>query len=164
MDDLAHARAVCDRLGPAFCLTWVKGADAADALRRVGAGPGRTARDAGAWAVVAEVGPGSSSDDDLIRTASRGTEVVSLLCHAQPHFAYAVDGVTVTAFDPAYPAVETAWGREPELLRPLMTALELRVPDDEADTAWQDAIPRAIVLAQRVTGVRVPLDITAPLP
>jgi hypothetical protein len=40
-----------------------------------------------------------------------------------------------------------------------MTALELRTPVDEADTSWTDATPRAVVLAQRITGVRVPLDL-----
>ena len=50
-------------------------------------------------------------------------------------------------------------GLRPEFLRPLMTALGLRAPADEADTAWADATARAVVLAQRITGVRVPLDV-----
>ncbi len=159
VDDLAHARTLCDRLGPTFCLTYVKGADAPEALRRLGDAPGLRAVDAGAWSVVLEAGGSATSDDDLICAASRGAEVVSLLRHDPAHFAYAVDGVMVTAFDPAYPAEETVWGSDPELLRPLMTALELRTPVDETDQAWQDAPARAVVLAQRVTGVRVPLDI-----
>lgn len=161
MDDLAHARALCDRLGPTFCLTYVKGVAPREALRRMGASTGVRAVPAGAWSLVAEVGGSDTSDDDRIRVASRGAEVVSLLCHELGHFAYAVDGVTVTAFDPAYPAEETAWGSDPVLLRPLMTALELRPPVDEADTAWHDATARAVVLAQRITGVRVPLDLAS---
>jgi hypothetical protein len=157
VDDLAHARSLVDTLGAPFCLTYVKGAGAAGALGRLGAGP--VAWDAGAWSVVVEPGGTRTSDDAVIRAASVGTEVVSLLHHSPDHFAYAVDGAVVTAFDPAYPAEETVWGSDPELLRPLMTALGLRPPADEADTAWEDATARAIVLAQRITGVRVPLDI-----
>ncbi len=157
MDDLAHARALCDRLGATFCLTYVKGVAAAEALRRMGAG--RLAWDAGTWALVVETGGTSTSDDELVRAASRGTEVVSVLCHTQPHFAYAVDGGTVAAFDPAYPGEETAWGSDPGLLRPLMAALGLRTPVDETDLAGEDAPARAIVLAQRITGVRVPWDL-----
>ncbi len=159
MDDLAHARALCDRLGPTFCLTYVKGVAPQEALRRIGAGTGVRAVPAGAWSLVAEVGGSSTSDDEMICVASRGAEVVSLLHHDPGHFAYAVDGATVTAFDPAYPAEETVWGSDPGLLRPLMTALDLRPPVDEADTAWQDATARAVVLAQRITGVQVPLDV-----
>jgi len=39
VDDLAHARALCDQLGELFCLTYVKGVDAAEALRRLGGYP-----------------------------------------------------------------------------------------------------------------------------
>lgn len=159
MDDLAHARALCDRLGPTFCLTFVKGADAREALRRLGDAPGLRAVDAGAWALVLETGGSATSDDALICAASRGAEVVSLLGQDPAHFTYAVDGRTVTAFDPAYPAQETTWGADPGLLRPLMTALELRTPVDEADDTWRDAPARAVVLAQRITGVRVPIDL-----
>jgi len=72
------------------------------------------------------------------------------------HFGYVVDGTTITAFDPGYPAEETTWGEDPRLLRRLMDALELRPPSDESERAWQDAEARAIVLAQRITGVRLP--------
>lgn len=157
MDDLAHARALIARLGTPFCLSYLKGLDAAAASARMGAGV--VAWEAGAWTLVVEPGGGRTSDEAVVRSASRGTEVVSLLHHTQDHFAYAVDGTTVTAFDPAYPAEETVWGSDPEFLRPLMTALGLRTPADEADTAWEDATARAVVLAQRITGVRVPLDV-----
>ena len=157
MDDLAHARALVERLGAVFCLGYLKGVDATEALRRMGAGV--VARHAGAWTLVVEPGGTRTSDVGLIRVASRGTEMVSLSHHGVDHFAYAVDGTVVTGFDPAYPAEETAWGSDPGFLRPLLTALGLRVPTDEADTAWQDATARAVVLAQRITGVRVPLDI-----
>ncbi len=160
VDDLAHARTLCDQLGATFCLTYVKGVGAREAMRRMKAErPGPVGWDAGTWSLVVEPGGTAMSDDALVRTASHGTEVVSLLCHSQAHFAYAVDGTTVAAFDPAYPAEETVWGSDPGLLRPLMTALELRTPVDEADTSWTDATPRAVVLAQRITGVRVPLDL-----
>ncbi|MFI7547820.1 DUF6461 domain-containing protein [Actinoplanes sp. NPDC049599] len=173
MDDLAHARALRDQLGETFCLTYVKGVDAEAALRRLGGCPDtvRTLPDGdvagpplavalalGTWSVVIEPGGTRGADHALLEVASRGTAAVSVLRHDQAaaHFGYAVDGATVTGFDPGYPAEETIWGADPQLLRPLMDALGLRPPSDESQSAWQDAEARAIVLAQRITGVRLP--------
>ncbi len=182
MDDLAHARALCDQLGATFCLTYVKGADAVEALRRLGGCPdtirertveevtGRResfaagfpqvamAIELGAWSVVIEPGGVPGSDHGLLEAASRGTEAVAVLRHdrAAAHFGYAVDGTTITGFDPGYPAEETIWGADPKLLRHLMDALGLRPPADESERTWEGAEARAIVLAQRITGVRVP--------
>ncbi|GLY98541.1 DUF6461 domain-containing protein [Actinoplanes sp. NBRC 103695] len=69
------------------------------------------------------------------------------------HFAYAVGGETVVAFDPGYPAPETMWGSDPGRLSHLMNALGLRPPDDDADESWQDSDARALLLAERVTGL-----------
>lgn len=174
MDDLAHARLLCDQLGETFCLTYVKGVGAAEALRRLGGypdtiregpadeGAGRphvaVALELDAWSVVIEPGGVLGADHALLEVASRGTAAVSVLRHdaAAAHFGYAVDGTTVTGFDPGYPAEETIWGADPRLLRHLMDALGLRPPADESESAWQDAEARAIVLAQRITGVRLP--------
>lgn len=174
MDDVAHARALCDQLGATFCLTYLKGVDAAEALRRLGGYPDTirerpgaevtgqpriaAALELGGWAVVIEPGGVLGADHALLEAASRGSAAVSVLRHdaGAAHFGYVVDGVTITAFDPGYPAEETVWGEDPGLLRHLLDALELRPPSDESQRAWQDAEARAIVLAQRITGVRVP--------
>jgi hypothetical protein len=182
VDDLAHAQALCDELGELFCLTYLKGAGAGEALRRLGGCPDtirertrdevtaqRESADAGfpavavalelgAWTVVIEPGGSLGAGHPLLETASRGTAAVSVLRHdrAAAHFGYAVDGTTVTGFDPGYPAEETIWGADPTMLRHLMDALGLRPPADESQQTWQGAEARAIVLAQRITGVRVP--------
>ncbi|GAA3343655.1 hypothetical protein GCM10020358_43770 [Amorphoplanes nipponensis] len=174
MDDLAHARALGDELGGTFCLTYLKGVDAPAALRRLGGCP-ETVRERtgaeltasprlaaavrlGAWSVVIEPGGALGADRALLEAASRGAAAVCVSRHAGAagHFAYAVDGTTVTGFDPAYPAEETVWGSDPGMLRRLMDALGLRPPSDESERTWEDAEARAIVLAQRITGVRLP--------
>ena len=182
MDDLAHAQSLCDQLGEIFCLTFIKGVDAREALLRMGGYP-ETFRDRtigelseraqsfdagypamaaamrlGAWSVVIEPGGGLGAEHALLESVAQGTTAVAVLRHddASAHFSYAVDGTTVAAFDPGYPAEETIWGSDPGTLRHLMDALGLRPPDDESDTAWTQAEARAIVLAQRITGVRVP--------
>jgi hypothetical protein len=167
VDDLAHARALCDQLGDPFCLTYLKGVDAAEALRRLGGHqdtpPDREPRlafavELGAWSVVIEPGGTLGADHALLEEASRGSAAVSVLRHGAraAHFGYVVDGTTITAFDPAYPAQETTWGEDPQFLRRLMDALELRAPADEHERGWHDAEARAIVLAQRITGSRLP--------
>jgi hypothetical protein len=167
VDDLVHARALCDELGDPFCLTYLKGVDAAEALRRLGGhqdtvddGPARLAFavELGGWSVVIEPGGTLGADHALLEAASLGSAAVSVLRHgaAAAHFGYVVDGTTITAFDPAYPALETTWGEDPQFLRRLMDALELRAPTDEHEDGWHDAEARAIVLAQRITGARIP--------
>jgi hypothetical protein len=42
------------------------------------------------------------------------------------------------------------------LLRPLMRAVGIRRPEDENDSPWEDAEAKAVVLAQRITGGRLP--------
>jgi len=173
VDDLAHAQALSDQLGEIFCLTFIKGVDAPEALRRMGGYPDTVrerrldeladpamaaAVDLGAWSVVIEPAGALGADHALLESAARGTAAVSVLRHdtASAHFGYAVDGTTVAGFDPGYPAEETVWGSDPGLLRHLMDALGLRPPNDESETTWTEAEARAIVLAQRITGVRVP--------
>ena len=173
-----------DQLGELFCLTYVKDADAPGALRRLGGCPDTVrerapeevtgqrqsaeagypdvavALELGNWSVVIEPGGALGADHGLLEVASRGTAAVSVLRQdrAAAHFGYAVDGTTVTGFDPGYPAEETTWGADPGMLRHLMDALGLRPPSDESDREWQDAEARAIVLAQRITGARIPGD------
>ena len=128
MDDLAEARALCERLGDSYQLLYVKGPDGWSVTRSAtGAAP---ASAPGGEAVAVSRGEGAA------------------------HFEYAVGGETVTAFDPGYPAEETMWGTDPGRLAHLMTALGLRPPVDEFEDTWRDADARAIVLAQRITGLK----------
>ena len=85
---------------------------------------------------------------------SRAVEIIVVSRTPQSsHFAYVVGGETVVAFDPGYPAPETMWGSDPGRLSHLMNALGLRPPDDDADESWQDSDARALLLAERVTGL-----------
>ncbi|MFI7601913.1 DUF6461 domain-containing protein [Actinoplanes sp. NPDC049681] len=174
MDDLAYARTRVAELGPAFCLTFVKGVDEREALQRMGAYPDTVAERDGArldghaaaaivgrWTVVIEPGGAAGADHLLLEKVSRGTEALSLLADdkASPRFTYAVGGSTAVAFDPAYPAPELTWGSDPELLRHLMQAIGLREPAGEDEETWRDAEAKALVLAQRLTGARLPEEL-----
>ena len=128
MKDLAEAQAWCERAGPSYALLYVK--------------------DGPAWSVM----PGSPLSA-AAASAPVGEAVALSRSPGSSHFEYAISGETVTAFDPGYPAPETMWGSDPGRLSHLLTALGLRPPGDELDETWKDADARAIVLAQRVTGV-----------
>ncbi len=173
VDDLGHARSRVAALGARFCLTFVKNADVEEALTRMGALPGTVqerqpdelpryaaAVPLGRWTLVVEADGASNGDHVLLEAVSRDTEAVSVLrdASAAPRFTYARDGVTAVAFDPSYPSPELTWGAEPELLRHLMQALALREPAGEDDETWHDPEAKALVLAQRLTGARVPAD------
>ncbi|AGZ42475.1 hypothetical protein AFR_21015 [Actinoplanes friuliensis DSM 7358] len=164
-------------MGEIVCLTFVKGLDPAAALLRMGGyadslrvreaaeigevmdsfegGYPRMAAalDLGAWSLVLEPDGFSGADDSLLRVVSRGTETVSVLRHdyASAAFAYAVDGEIVAGFEPGRPEA-------PAHLQPLLAEVGLRVPSGEGDDTWTDAVARALLLAQRITGVTVPPD------
>ncbi len=172
-----------DQLGDIFCLTFVKGVDEAEALRRMGGYADTSARrtgaelgelmgdfDAGfpqmaaalslgAWSVVIEPEGFEGSDVDLLESVSRGTEALSVLRHdyASPQVAYAVDGVAVAGFDPDFPGDDRMWGTDPGTLRPLLleAGLDGLAPDEDS---WEPAGPRALVLAELVTGTAMPVD------
>jgi hypothetical protein len=132
VDDLVQARALCDRLGESYRLLYVKGPDG--------------------WSVSrSETGAAEAS-------APAGEAVAVSRAPGSANFEYAAGGETVTAFDPGYPAAETMWGADPGRLSHLMNALGLRAPLDEYEDTWKDADARAIVLAQRITGIK-PADI-----
>ena len=125
MRDLEDARALADRLGESYQLVYLK--------------------DESGWSV-------SVSEDS--RAASPAAEMILVSRTPQSgHFAYVVGGETVVAFDPGYPAPETMWGSDPGRLSHLMNALGLRAPDDDADESWRDSDARALLLAERVTGL-----------
>lgn len=115
----------------------------------------------GRWTLVVEADGGSGGDHVLLEAVSAGSEAISVLrdASAAPRFTYARSGVTAVAFDPSYPSAELTWGAEPELLRHLMQALALREPGGEDDETWRDPEAKALVLAQRLTGARVPAGV-----
>ncbi|UQU61719.1 DUF6461 domain-containing protein [Couchioplanes caeruleus] len=173
MDDLGYARSRVAELGGRFCVTFVKGVDEREALARMGAYPDTVGERAGAqltghaaaltagrWTLVIEPEGAAGSDHVLLEAVSRGTEAVSVLRDdaATPRFTYAVKGTTTVAFDPSFPSPEVTWGTDPGLLQHLMQAAGLREPAGEDEETWRDAEARSLVLAQRITGVRVPED------
>ena len=157
MDDLERARTVSTQLGDLYSLIYVKDTDPEEVLRRTGASA--PAVDLGGWTVVIEPGADRGADHDRLEEVSQGTEAVAVVRDdaRSPFFGYAKDGTMICAFDPSYPAAETMWGSDPEMLRSLMYALGIRSPDDENDEPWVDAEAKAIVLAQRITGKELPL-------
>lgn len=171
-DDLTYAKMLCDQLGGIFCLTFVKGLDESQALLRLGGRPEtvrmRTPEEldsadagmavalpSGSWTVVIEPRGGHGAEDAALLAVSQGTAAVAVLRHddAAPHFGYAVDATMIAAFDPGYPAEEVIWGSDPGQLSQLLQVVGLW---PAADDAWKEAEPRAIMLAQRITGVTVP--------
>lgn len=162
------------RLGAHFCLTFIKRADPTEALRRMGAypdtlgvreaaAPFAAAVELGAWTVVIEPGGSLGADDPVLRAASQGSAAVTVLRNddAEPFFGYAVDGTTVSAFNPGYPADEAMWGSDPGQLHHLLPAVGLREPAEDDEGSWRLAVPRAILLAQKITGTTVPPDVLA---
>jgi hypothetical protein len=180
--DLDGAVAFCDDLGEVFCLTLIKGVDEVEALRRMGAYPDtlalRTGEDLSAliadfetgypkmaaaltigdWAVVIQPDGFETADELLLERVSVGTEVLAVLRHdyACPQVTYTVDGTTMLSFDPSYPDVDLMRGADVNAVLPLLHELGLR---DPAHAEYEDDsrtdVPKAMLLAQRITGVRL---------
>ncbi|NUT47753.1 MAG: hypothetical protein HOV94_10665 [Saccharothrix sp.] len=189
VDDLSWADAYAGDerwLEEIFCLTFVKGVDEAEALRRMGGLADTTATRAmadigrlrtyddgypdvasalslGGWTVVFE--PQGFEGSHLVATLSRGTEAVSVLRHdyASNSFGYAVDGELVTGFDPTFPAHRH--GADPDRLLPRMLEVGFVDDEDEEDDGRFDApIARSLLVAEHITGVLPTLEaLTAPL-
>ncbi|WP_238008960.1 DUF6461 domain-containing protein [Dactylosporangium sp. AC04546] len=152
-----------EEFGEIWCLTFVRGVDGREALRRFGAYPETAAprtleelgemklsfdagyptvaavTEVGGWAVVLEP-EGFEAAHTLLEAVSVGTEAVSVLRHdyASDRFGHAADGVLLTGFDPDRPG--RRWGAEPD--RHGVFGEE----DDERDDAW------ALALAGRLAG------------
>lgn len=169
VDDLAWADAYPGQgktLGEIFCLTFIRGVDPAEALRRLGALPDtvvpRTWSDIGAlhnfdagypemasalplgtWTVVFE--PDGFNGSHLTTTLSSGTEAVSVLRHdyASPAFTYAVNGELITHFDPTSP--DYRYGTDPDRL--LTRMQEAGFTKEDGDTT------RSLRLTEQLTGV-----------
>ncbi|GAA3290856.1 hypothetical protein Dvina_29450 [Dactylosporangium vinaceum] len=171
---LEQASALCDALGEIFCLTFVRGVDAREALLRFGAYPDTFAEldleameerresyaegypamagaiSHGEWAVVLEPS-GFEGTGSLLEAVSAGTEAVAALRHdyASPRFAYAVDGTEIAGFDPEWP--QRTWGADPDRLldRRRAAGLEPAGPDDPSP---DEAVARAVLLAAGIAG------------
>jgi hypothetical protein len=155
-----------------YCLTFIKGVDEGEALRRMGALPDtlrpRTVEDVaedalsfdagypryafalnlGAWTVVIEPGGFEGAGHTMLPALSTGTEAVTVLRHdyAADHFAYAVDGTYITGFEPLFP--DQRWGDDPDRLLDQMRAAGFDPDDEDAN-----GLPQALVLAGLITGV-----------
>jgi len=175
VDDLAWADAYPGQgptLGEIFCLTFIRGVDDTEALRRMGGLPDtvatRTWSDIGTmhnfddgypemalalplgtWTVVFE--PDGFNGSHLTATLSRGTEAVSVLRHdyASPAFAYAVDGELVTHFDPIFPAHR--YGADADRLLARMHDVGFTTAED--DDNFDAATGRSLRLIEQLTGV-----------
>ncbi|WP_199516827.1 DUF6461 domain-containing protein [Nucisporomicrobium flavum] len=184
MADLVRAEALFYRLGDIFCSTFIKGVDEAEALRRMGGYADTFARRSeaeldelmddfdegyprmaaalalGAWSVVVEPYGFEGSDVALLESLSRGTEALSVLRHdyASPQVAYAIDGTVVAGFDPDFSAGDRMWGSDPAALRPFMRDAGFADSSADDEDSWEPAGPKALVLAELVTGTRMPAD------
>ncbi|MGW0589815.1 DUF6461 domain-containing protein [Streptosporangium sp. NPDC002607] len=172
-------------LGDLWCLTFIRGLDEAEALRRVGAEE-RSIRPLtyeelideglfpntllagrlGDWAVLIEESGWDALD--AVETLSVGSEAVSVLRHdyATNRFAYAVDGEVVTSFDPMIPAWR--YGSDPDRLVGLMRDVGFDpayVPGDGADedngerAVEHPIVDGALMLVARLTGVMLTQEV-----
>jgi hypothetical protein len=159
-------------LDGAFCLTFARGIDEAESLRRFGVDPATLCRLDNAaeaaersfeqiivaghldgWVFVLEENGFEGSRAGVLRAVSAGTEVVSVCTnvHDSADFHHAVDGAVRTGFDPYRPA--RRWGTEPDALLPLMAEAGLAGSED---TGLADGgIDGALRLADRMTGVHL---------
>lgn len=171
-------------LGEIFCLTFVRGVDGVEALRRMGGlldtVATRTWEDIGdlhnfddgypdvasvlplgEWTVVFE--PDGFNGSHLTPVLSRGTEAVSVLRHdyATPAFVHAVDGELVTHFDPTFPA--DRHGADPDRLLTLMHEVGFTTTEDDPDRFAGDT-GRSLRLVEKLTGVLPTFEaLTGPL-
>ncbi|MEV4179806.1 DUF6461 domain-containing protein [Nonomuraea sp. NPDC049709] len=172
-----------DLLGEIFCVSFFRGLEPAEVLRRFGAGrPGREMTfhelrvkvwesagigndyvgvvQVGEWGVAVEPGGFQAVLAEPLTGLSRGCEVAAVGRHdyAADRFVYAVDGKVVTSFTPHLPG--TRWGSDPDRINELMreTGLPPEELDEEAwEATWDDMftnrISRAFSLAAKITGV-----------
>ncbi|MFD9949445.1 DUF6461 domain-containing protein [Nonomuraea sp. NPDC059023] len=143
-------------LGDSWCLTFVRGLDEAEALRRLGAAEGsirpltyKRMTDEGlfprtvlaghldGWTVLIERNGSEATAPDAVRALSAGTELISVLRndYATDLFVYAVDGERLTSFDPRKPAWR--YGTDPDRLLNAMReeGVDPSYPRPENDSA-----------------------------
>lgn len=171
-------------LGEIFALAFVRGVEPLDALRLIGGLPDTLAQRTpeqigqlhtyehgypevvsalalGEWTMLLQ--PTGFWLVHLVDALSRGTEALAVLRHdyASPSFDHAMDGTVVTAFNLNYP--DQRHGTDPDRLLPLMRQAGFDPDDDEGQ--YEQAISRALRLAELITGVLPTFDqLSAPLP
>lgn len=147
-----------------YSVTFIRGRDPAEALRRFGSGAGRDmsfaeltsevgdfvmvtgggegggyvgVAAAGDWCVAVEPSGWSAAIDERLARLSAGSEVVSVMRHdyADDHFAYAVDGTVITSFGPVTP--DDRYGADKDRLNHLMREVGLPPDDTEDDDEWE---------------------------
>ncbi|GAB1819433.1 DUF6461 domain-containing protein [Herbidospora sp. RD11066] len=169
---------------PIFTITWVRGWDVHETLKRLGVPETTTytwadlyRRDqetsshsdyvvvapAGDWTMALQIGGWWYAFDPDLCTATRGGgEAVSVMRHDYSHgqFTHSVDGRSRTYFSICEPG--TRWGGTPDALIDLMREVGL---DPEADDhlSRTEALPKALALAGRLTGVPFHDQFTEPL-
>ncbi|MFI6786962.1 DUF6461 domain-containing protein [Nonomuraea sp. NPDC050383] len=123
---------------------------------------------AGDWCVALELFGWEAAMRDTLATLSSDGEVVAVLRHdyANHHVAYALDGETVTSFNPYMPDMRS--GCDPDRLNELLREVGLPLKPATGDEDWNDlyatAIARSFHLAARITGIVLTPDIlTGPL-
>ncbi|RJL32077.1 DUF6461 domain-containing protein [Bailinhaonella thermotolerans] len=91
-------------------------------------------------------------DVEMTRRLSPGTTTARVSAvSADWDFSYAADGEVIVFFDPAYPGDRE--GADPDAIADAMSAVGM-VPTSE-DEPDEDAIPKALILAEHVTGVHL---------
>ncbi|MBB5075986.1 DUF6461 domain-containing protein [Nonomuraea endophytica] len=159
------------RLGGIYTISFVRGLDEHEALRRLGAadenirliddgdytypeGPQIiTVRRIGDWTVAIEdCGWRGAQRETLDALSHDGGEAVAVLRHdyAQHHVAYAVDGRLITDINPGFPIHRQ--GADPDRLNRHLRELGI---DPAADDSIDNPIPAALALAGRITGIVV---------
>ncbi|GAA1026510.1 MULTISPECIES: DUF6461 domain-containing protein [Amycolatopsis] len=181
MTDSLTELAWLDSYGPLhdiFCVSFVRGLDPPEVLRRFGAASGERLAFAdlnslvaeyveqtqggngggyvgvvasGEWSVAVEPWGWQGNLPEVVGGLSKGSEVVAINRHdyAEAHFVYAVDGTVLAGFLPRLPSHQ--YGSEPERLTPWMREAGLG-PDREERPA--NPIASAFAVAARMTGVR----------
>ncbi|TMR94717.1 DUF6461 domain-containing protein [Nonomuraea basaltis] len=167
-------------LGDVWCLTFVRGIEETEALRRLGAAEEsirplsyQELTDEGlfphtvlagrlhGWVVLIERNGSEGTKPDAIRALSAGTELVSVTRHdyATDLFVYAIDGDRLTSFDPRKPAWR--YGSDPDRLLDAMREVGVdptylpggHVTGQEAISSGTPTMGEALMLAARLTGV-----------
>ncbi|WP_406633466.1 DUF6461 domain-containing protein [Amycolatopsis sp. WGS_07] len=165
-------------LNDIFCVSFVRGLDPPEVVRRFGAAGGErmtfeemnslTAEyvaqtqggsgggyvgvvSCGEWSVAVEPWGWLGNLPDVIARLSKSSEVVGINRHdyAEAHFVHAVDGTVVAGFLPRLPSQR--YGSESERLTPLMREVGLD-PDQESERP-PNPIAAAFAVAARMTGV-----------
>jgi hypothetical protein len=131
-------------LAQAFCVSFVRGLDSVEMLRRMGAHPAAVrpltllaadglqmsldagypqvvlAAELGDWSVAIEANGFEGTRPEVLRVLSQGAEAVSVFCNinAVGRFNHVADGELLTGFEPLFP--DRRQGRDPDRLLPWM--------------------------------------------